>query len=195
MFLKNVCVTNYVYSLFQLVGKEMQRQVCMLHFGENQAKRLHQKLEGETKGPNKMPSGPMSDAIQSANLYQLPVVQFAAVKWPDWLDYTEVMKLESNNNDQRLMFRLSKGVNDGKSFPFNQFFTNHLSPIFSKAFLDEQLLEAKIGTIGGSRFYNTCAAFLRYYPTVLKPDRKLKLMIKWIQRVKLMCYDYFVSKL
>lgn len=101
-------------NIEEILGRPLHRSNCHIHFADNQWRRLLTTMEGPTKGPEKVPVGPICSKALSPLLTKLPVVEFEACMWPVWLNAEDVNNLTKLNNDQQLLLRLSTAIHEGK---------------------------------------------------------------------------------
>ena len=146
--------------LEMFLGKPLQHDICLLHLNELPLRHVFMKLDGTTKGPDKF-AGSIGSKL-NGNVSEWKVVKFKPIPYNGFILLGNET-LDSLSTDQYYAYRICCSIITGD--------------------LDDDLALLEVGPINHSRWLTLACRILRYYASLVKPSKNLKMIAEFIVTV------------
>src|SRR5215469_10166957 len=149
-----------IRCLEMFLGRPLQWDICLLHLNELPLRHVFMNLDWTTKGPDKF-AGPIGSEL-NGNVSEWEVIKFKPIPYAlfVFLDNATIDKLST---DQYYSYRICSSVITGE--------------------VDEDLALLEVGPLNHSRWLTLACRILRYYVSVSKPSKNLKIITKFVVKV------------
>lgn len=144
-----------VRRLETFVGHKLHWFVCLLHTNELPLRRLFQKIDGKTSGPQQF-SGMIGKSLETCETLALTSFTSVPVALPE-IDKNDL------SADQKYLLDISKAVSSGECPP--------------------DLANRSPGTMSHSRWLTTANRILRLYVSTAEPSESFKLLVEYVMKV------------
>jgi hypothetical protein len=142
------------------LGVSLQWDICILHLNELPLRHIFMKIDGTTKGPDKF-SGAIGSQL-NGNVSKWGVAKFRQIINPNFVILHNKV-INDLSTDQYYAYRICWGVITGN--------------------IDDDLAFLEVGPMNHSRWLTLACRILRYYVSISKPTKNLKLIAEFIVKV------------